>query len=415
MIIKLTFAYTGALGAATIAWTKDGVTVTDGTFSGVTITGATTTALTITDATSAWYGDYVATVTDEFACVAATNSFHVGCDLAILTQPESQIIDVDGSVSLTFTHSGTGPFTYQWKLNGTPLSDGTTGDGAVISGATTQTLTITGFNCLEVGSYTCVVTDLSFPHCTATTDPATVRMPCPTTYYYDFEAIVSDAFTNATNDCPPFNLSVYLQSGSSIVPGIIGNAVQYGTPFTLASATNTVSGAYGSCLSLTDRSWTLRFWRKAADLYDELAEGIAIWDGGGLQGVRVSWGKGINPGDPWLYRFEARPNDGGPFVQGSIGPYTQPEIAAWHRIILAYDAPTRTLRFKYNNAAYVDFVQAAGFQIKSGANAIEIIPPQSVAYFLDELCVVLDKAWTEAEATYDWNGGAGRTYPDLPP
>lgn len=414
MIIKLTFTYDGAIGSATITWTRNDVLVTDGTFSGVVISGATTTTLTIENADSDWWGNYVATVTDSEQCVVATQSFPVGCNLAITVQPESQVVAVDGEATLTFEHTGTGPFTYQWTLDGTPLTDGTTGDGAVISGATTQTLSITGFQCLEAGSYACEVTDTSFPHCTATTDDAVLSMPCPTIYYYDFEAIISNAFTNATNECPPFNLGVYSQSGSSIVPGIIGNAVQYGSPFTLANPTNTVSGIYSSCIELTDRSWTLRFWRKAADLYSELANGIAIWDGSGLQGVRVSWGKGLLPGDPWRYQFEVRPNDGGPFALGAIGPYTQPEIAAWHRIILAYDAPTRTLRFKYNDVAYVDFVQAAGFQVKSGANAIDLIPPGNPAYFLDELCLVLDKAWTEAEATYDWNGGAGRTYPDLP-
>jgi hypothetical protein len=68
------------------------------------------------------------------------------------------------SISLTAAASGGGPFTYRWKLNGSPVYDGPngggTGGGALISGATTATLSIAGVSYYhDVGTYTCQISN----------------------------------------------------------------------------------------------------------------------------------------------------------------------------------------------------------------------------------------------------------------
>ncbi len=58
------------------------------------------------------------------------------------------------TVTLTETPSGVGPFTYQWKFNGTNLTD-----GGNISGSQTATLTLSGIAANQTGSYTVAVTN----------------------------------------------------------------------------------------------------------------------------------------------------------------------------------------------------------------------------------------------------------------
>ncbi|MFQ5491602.1 MAG: kelch repeat-containing protein [Phycisphaerae bacterium] len=77
-----------------------------------------------------------------------------------------------------FSVAATGglPLTYQWRLDGLDLVDGPTGTGSVISGATTTTLTISGPDDNDAGTYDVVVTNA----CGATTSPGanlTIQIP----------------------------------------------------------------------------------------------------------------------------------------------------------------------------------------------------------------------------------------------
>ena len=68
---------------------------------------------------------------------------------AVTTAPGSQSVGVGGTVSLTVQAAGYPAPQYQWLLNGVPLTD-----GGAISGAGTATLTITGAQAANQGSYT---------------------------------------------------------------------------------------------------------------------------------------------------------------------------------------------------------------------------------------------------------------------
>lgn len=69
-------------------------------------------------------------------------------------QPVAQTIAAGSTVSFTASASGIG-LTYQWMLNGSPISNGSAG-GATISGATGTTLIITGATAANAGTYTSV-------------------------------------------------------------------------------------------------------------------------------------------------------------------------------------------------------------------------------------------------------------------
>ena len=83
-----------------------------------------------------------------------------------MTLPENPIITeqpepltLSAGETAVFSVSGISQTAFQWKVNGVDVSDGTTGSGAVISGAETDTLTITGVQQAEEGNYTCLLSN----------------------------------------------------------------------------------------------------------------------------------------------------------------------------------------------------------------------------------------------------------------
>lgn len=73
---------------------------------------------------------------------------------AVTVPPADQSLLSGAAASLTLTAAGTAPLTYQWKRNGTLLSD-----GARISGAATAALGINPARAADSGLYTCTVTN----------------------------------------------------------------------------------------------------------------------------------------------------------------------------------------------------------------------------------------------------------------
>lgn len=72
----------------------------------------------------------------------------------ITTPPATQSITEGGTVHFSVVASGTAPFTYQWRKGSTALVD-----GGIVSGATTDSLTLTGVALSDAGNYNVVVTN----------------------------------------------------------------------------------------------------------------------------------------------------------------------------------------------------------------------------------------------------------------
>ncbi|MFO0834991.1 MAG: immunoglobulin domain-containing protein [Phycisphaerales bacterium] len=81
--------------------------------------------------------------------------------------PPDVIVCPGGTATITVTHLGTGPFTYQWRVNDSPINPL---DNA---SAITSSLVITNADLEDVGDYTCVI---SGPCASVTTDVATLRV-----------------------------------------------------------------------------------------------------------------------------------------------------------------------------------------------------------------------------------------------
>ena len=89
------------------------------------------------------------TVGNAFGRVTSSNAnLYVTNGLSITSQPQSQTVAAGSSATFTVAAAGAAPLNYQWQFNGTNLS-----------GATSTSLTLTGVQPANAGSYTVVVTN----------------------------------------------------------------------------------------------------------------------------------------------------------------------------------------------------------------------------------------------------------------
>ena len=123
--------------ALTYQWRKDGVM----------IPGATGSSFAILDVTTGDAGDYDVLVTNDCGSVTSVAApLTLQLVPAVIAAP-LDIADCDGgSVTLDVVATGTGPFTYQWRL-----------DGVNVAGATADTLTIDPLTATEVGAYDVII------------------------------------------------------------------------------------------------------------------------------------------------------------------------------------------------------------------------------------------------------------------
>jgi len=90
---------------------------------------------------------------------------------AITNQPQSVVATAYERVSFTVGAAGYYPLSYQWSLNGAPIAN----DGTNISGATSNTLTISNVEQANLGTYAVTVTNafgsITSSNATLTMDP----------------------------------------------------------------------------------------------------------------------------------------------------------------------------------------------------------------------------------------------------
>jgi hypothetical protein len=104
-------------------------------------------------------GDFLGNGLPDIAGIASDSAtMLVNSRLGAAVPPAVSVL-IGSPIALTARASGFGPVTYQWRKNGTPLSD-----GGAVSGATTAMLTIDPAAFTDAGSYDVVVTD----SCTST-------------------------------------------------------------------------------------------------------------------------------------------------------------------------------------------------------------------------------------------------------
>jgi hypothetical protein len=171
-----TFSVTAAGSSLVYQWSKGASALSNGG----RISGATSSALSISSVIDADAGSYSCLITNAGG---STNTASVGLTViappAITSQPVSQVANIGNTVGFHVTATGTSP-SYQWKKNGTALSNG--GD---FSGVTTPDLSVHVTTLADVGVYTVTVSNLAG---SVTSAGAALRVnQVVTSFFDDFE------------------------------------------------------------------------------------------------------------------------------------------------------------------------------------------------------------------------------------
>ncbi len=147
-----TFSVTAdGTGPLTYQWKKDGSNVVDGS----NIFGATSPDLTLSNVLQANAGNYTVVVGGYGSVTSAPATLTVISNQApiIITPPRSRTNDPGTTATFSITVAGSGPFTYQWRKNGSNLAD----NGTTI-GSTLATLTLSNVALSDAAGYTVAVT-----------------------------------------------------------------------------------------------------------------------------------------------------------------------------------------------------------------------------------------------------------------
>ncbi|MFN8416163.1 MAG: immunoglobulin domain-containing protein [Cytophagaceae bacterium] len=165
-----------ATGAGlTYQWQKGGVSLSNN----ATYAGVNAATLNITAAAATEAGNYTCIVSGSCTPSVTSNSAALTISAApsITTQPSAVASCISGNASFTVAATGASP-TYQWKKNGTNMTD-----GGSVSGSTTATLTITGVVAGDAANYTCVVSGTCTPAATSNIAALTITSsPAITTH-----------------------------------------------------------------------------------------------------------------------------------------------------------------------------------------------------------------------------------------
>ena len=234
---------------------------------GSAVSGATSSTWTFTPTSTGYYQVYL-NVTDSLSVKAKSNTASVTVNSlpSVSISPSSVVMDVGQSQLFTSTVSGgTGPYSYQWYLDGSP-----------VSGATSSAWTYTP---ASAGSHTVYVKVADSVSATATSNNATVTVNgalsvsiLPTSVTLDVGQ--SQTFTSTvTGGTSPFSYQWYLDgspvsgaTGSTwtYIPSVSGSHTVYvrvtdsaSTPVTAQSNTANVTVNGLPTVSITPTSATI--------------------------------------------------------------------------------------------------------------------------------------------------------------
>ncbi len=262
--LTLSAAATAAGQTVAYQWAKVTATTTNsvangsgGAGGGATVSGATSGTLTLAGLSAGDFGSYqlVATASSTGFSLAST-TVAITADPLISAQPQNASAALGGTA--VFSVSATtqfGSLTYQWQMNGAPLSNGTLADGSVIAGATNPSLTLSDFQLDENGAViTCAVTnslpvgEISASATLSLSDPAITSEPQPVTLNYGGTATFSVAAQTSAAHAP---LQYAWYNGSTmLVNGLQADGS------TVSGATGTSAGAtLSSTLTLNNVSY----------------------------------------------------------------------------------------------------------------------------------------------------------------
>ncbi|HOX55287.1 MAG TPA: immunoglobulin domain-containing protein [Candidatus Paceibacterota bacterium] len=199
-------------------------------FNDANISGATLSSYTKSNVQPADAGGYSVVVNNIAGSATSANALlTVSPSPSITTQPLSQLVGLGSTVNFAVAATGTGPLTYQWRKNGVDLIN----DG-IFSGVTTTTLTLTGVQRTDSGTYSVLVSN---PNRSVVSVDALLTVSCPG----ESIAITLDS-TVAPKSVTNNSVIDYTIAGNGKISGAAGLTKEGSSTLTLSTA-NDYSGA----------------------------------------------------------------------------------------------------------------------------------------------------------------------------
>ncbi len=264
----------------TFQWRSNGLPVLNG--SGVS--GAQGPRLTILSAPaqSASYSLFVSNAAGTTTSAVVTlNATSVLSAPVISLQPTNRSVTEGESASFSMLASGALPLSYQWLLNGVALTD-----GAGVSGATTNTLSLNNVQAAHIGTYSVVVSN---------TAGFVVSSPASLTVLTMSEVV----------GAPYLNLAVIgqpwlVQNGSTYVPGTTNGGARL---IVSVPPSITAQPAGQSVVEGNDMMFIVGTAGSPPLFLQWRLNGVALFDGNGLSGVNsnVLIISGVQPVDAGNY------------------------------------------------------------------------------------------------------------------
>ena len=163
----------GGSPTLTYQWRKTTTALTNGG----KISGATGATLTVTNAQVADASSYDVVVTNGsgFVTSGAVGLTVTAAAPTIVTSPVAQSVTIGATATLVVVARGSEPLSYQWRKGSTVLTN-----AGNISGATSETLVITGAQLADAGSFEVMVSNGQTPDATSAAALLTVSAAPPT-------------------------------------------------------------------------------------------------------------------------------------------------------------------------------------------------------------------------------------------
>ena len=190
--------------------------------------------LTLTNVGAATAGNYWVVVASPYGSItSAVAVFTVDFPPSITGQPQNRFVTNGSPVAFGVSVGGTPPFSYQWRQNGTNLTDNSN-----LSGATTSNLTVAVASADNAGMYAVVVTNL-FGSVTSAAAMLILGLPPSITIQPASQTVLAGstaALTVVAAGTGPFTYQ-WLRNGTQALNNIINTFAGVGT--------RGLPGAYG--------------------------------------------------------------------------------------------------------------------------------------------------------------------------
>jgi hypothetical protein len=132
-------------------WRLNGTNLLDN----ANVSGSGTSNLTVSSVSADSAGNYSVMVSNPFGSQTSSNAvLAIGYPPLILVQPLSRLVTNGFPVTFNVSASGTSLLNYQWRLNGTNLTD-----SANVSGSSTSNLTVSSVSSSNAGNFSVIVSN----------------------------------------------------------------------------------------------------------------------------------------------------------------------------------------------------------------------------------------------------------------